>query len=314
MAQPTNTFDGYDAVGNREDLSDMIFDVSPTETPFVSAIGRAKATNLNHEWQTDALAAAAVNANIYGDEVSGDALTPTTRLGNRVQLLDKAVTVSDEQIAANPAGRKNELAYQIAKSMKEIKRDLEFNLIGVNSAKVTGTNAVAAKMGSAQAYIYSNTSFGATGANPTGDGTNARTDGTQRAFTETLLKDVLQSCWTNGGEPKMVILGAFNKRVASGFTGAGTVFDKSEDKKLYATLDVYVSDFGEVKFVADRFSRPRDALVIDPDYWKLSTYDGLKQKELAKTGHAEKRMLSWYVTLEASNEKSSGIVADLTTA
>lgn len=314
MAQPTNTFDGYDAIGNREDLSNMIFDISPTETPFVSAIGRTKATNLNHEWQVDALASAAANANIYGDDVSGGSLTATTRRGNRVQLLDKAVTVSDEQIAANPAGRKNELAYQMAKAMKEIKRDLEYNLVGVNNAKVTGNSTLAAEMGSVQAYIFTNDSLGATGASPTGDGTDARTDGTQRAFTEDLLKDALQLIWTEGGDPKMAIMGAFNKRVASGFTGSATRLDRSEDKKLYASVDVYVSDFGETKFVADRFSRSRDCLIIDPEYWKLAVYDGLKQKELAKTGHAEKRMLSWYVTLEACNEKASGGVFDLTTS
>lgn len=314
MAQPTNTYDGYDAVGNKEDLSDIIFDISPTDTPFLSAIGRTKATNLNHEWQVDSLAAAAANFNIYGDDVSGDALTATTRRGNRVQLLDKAVTVSDEQISANPAGRKNELAYQMARSMKEIKRDLELTLVGLNTAKVTGNSTTAAKMGSAQSYIFTNDVFGATGASPTGDGTNARTDGTQRAFTEDLLKEALQLVWTEGGEPSMVILGAFNKRVASGFSGSATRVDKAEDKKLYAAVDVYVSDFGEVKFVADRFSRSRDALVIDPEYWKLATYDGLKQKELAKTGHAEKRMLSWYVTLQASNEKASGGIFDLTTS
>ncbi len=314
MAQPTNTFDGYDSVGNREDLSDIIFNVSPTETPFVSAIGKTKATNLNHEWQVDSLAAAAANANIYGDDVSGDALTATTRRGNRVQLLDKAVTVSDEQIAANPAGRKNELSYQMAKAMKEIKRDLEFNLVGVNNAKVTGTNAVAAEMGSVQAYIFTNDSLGATGASPTGDGTDARTDGTQRAFTEDLFKDVLELVWTEGGDPKLAIMGSFNKRVASGFTGSATRQVDANSKKLYAAVDVYVSDFGETKLVADRFSRSRDVLIIDPEYWKLATYDGLKQKELAKTGHAEKRMLSWYVTLEACNEKSSGGVFDLTTS
>lgn len=246
--------------------------------------------------------------------MSGNALTATTRVGNRVQLLDKPVTVSDEQIAANPAGRKNELAYQMAKAMKEIKRDLEFELVGTNSAKVTGNSTTAAEMGSVQSYIATNDSFGSGGASPTGDGTNARTDGTQRAFTEDLLKDVLQLVWTEGGDPKMAIMGAFNKRVASGFTGSATRLDKSEDKKLYASVDMYVSDFGETKFVADRFSRSRDCLIIDPEFWKLATYDGLKQKELAKTGHAEKRVLSWYVTLEACNEKSSGGVFDLTTS
>lgn len=314
MAQPTNTYDGYDAVGNREDLSDIIYDISPTETPFVSAIGKNKATNLNHEWQVDALAAAAANANIYGDDVSGAALTATTRRGNRVQLLDKPVTVSDEQIAANPAGRKNELAYQMAKAMKEIKRDLEYNLVGVNNAKVTGNSTLAAEMGSVQAYIFTNDSLGATGASPTGDGTDARTDGTQRAFTEDLFKDVLQLIWTEGGDPKLALMGAFNKRVASGFSGSATRMVDSDKKKLYATVDIYVSDFGETKLVADRFSRTRDVIIIDPEYWKLSVYDGLKQKELGKTGHAEKRMLSWYVTLEACNEKSSGLVADLTTS
>lgn len=313
MAQPAETFDSYDAVGNREDLSDIIYDVSPTDTPVMTAIGKADATNTNHEWQTDALAAAADNFNIYGDDATPDAITPTTRLNNRVQLLDKEVIVSDDQIAANPAGRKDDLAYQIAKKMKEIKRDCERAICGVNYAKVTGNSTTAAKMASMQAYIKTNVSKAADGANPTGDGTDARTDGTQRAFTEDQLKDVLQSIWTEGGDPTMAVLGAFDKRVASGFTGSATRQVDANSKKLYAAVDVYVSDFGEIRFVADRFSRSRDALIIDPEYWALATYDGLKQKPLAKTGHAEKRLLSWYVTLEARNEKSSGGVFDLTT-
>lgn len=314
MGQPAETFDSYDAVGNREDLSDIAWDVSPTDTPVITAIGKNKATNTNHEWQTDALAPAADNATIYGDDGTADAITPTVRLNNRVQLLDKMVVVSDDQIAANPAGRKNELAYQLAKKMKEIKRDAERAICGVNNAKVTGSSAAAAELGSMQAYITTNVSKAADGTNPTGDGTDARQDGTQRAFTEDQFKDVLQAIWTEGGDPSMAVMGAFNKRVASGFTGSATRNVDANSKKLYAAVDVYISDFGETRFVADRFSRSRDVLILDPEYWAVSEYDGLKQKELAKTGHAEKRLLSWYITLEARNEKSSGIVADLTTA
>ncbi len=315
MTQPSSTFDTYDSIGNREDLSDVIHNISPTDTPFLSACAKAKAEGTLHEWQTDALAAVADNKVIEGDEANPDSITATARFGNYCQISDKIPTITGTQEAIRKAGRKSEMAYQIAKMGKEIKRDMENALVGLNNARVAGSSSVARELASVQAWIATNVDKAVSdGSNPTGDGTDARTDGTQRAFTETMLKSVLQQVWTSGGDPGTIMVGAFNKRIASGFTGGATRMDKSEDKKLYATVDVYVSDFGEHKIVANRFVRTRDCLVLDMEYWKIAYLRPFTTFDLAKTGDTEKKQMLVEYTLQACNQKASGIVADLTTS
>ncbi len=318
MAQPTNTYDTYDNIGIREDLSDMIYNISPTETPCLTGFKRTKASNTYHEWQTDALAAAAANAVVEGDEATLDAAVATVRMGNYTQISDKTAVVTGTVEATNRAGRGREMAYQIAKKSAELKRDMEYTICGVNNARVAGNATTARELGSLDAYIYTNDDFGATGASPTGtgasSGSTARTDGTQRAFTEDLLKTVLQNCWTAGGEPSVIMVGAFNKRVASTFTGGATRFDKSEDKKLVASVDVYVSDWGELRFVPNRFSRSRTAYVLQMDMWKLAYLRPFSSHALSKTGDTEKRQIIVEYTLVSCNEGASGMVADLTTS
>lgn len=314
MAQPTNTFSSYDAVGNREDLTNIIYDVTPTDTPVMSALPRVKATAVKHEWQTDSLAAAsAANAVIEGDDATTDASTATTRLDNRCQIMDKVAQVTGTQEAVSKAGRKSEMAYQMEKRMKELKRDIEAAICD-NGAYVAGNDTTARELAGIPAWLTTNTSFGATGADPVTIGSTARTDGTQRAFTEDLLKAVLQDCFTNGGNPTMAVVGAFNKRKASEFTGSATRMDKSEDKKLYAAIDVYVSDFGEIKFVPDRFSRARDCLLIDPEYAALAYLRPFETVDLAKTGDTTRKQILVELTLEMRNEAAHGGVFDLTTS
>jgi len=170
-----------------------------------------------------------------------DASVATTRVGNYLQISDKTVTISGTEEVVNKAGRKSEIAYQIAKKGKELKRDMEA-VLTTNQAQVAGNSTTARKLGSLGSWIATNDVLGSGGASPTGDGTDARTDGTQRAFTETLLKSVIQSCWTEGGDPTCVMTGPFNKTVVSSFTGNSTRFDKGEDKRLVAAIDVYESD------------------------------------------------------------------------
>lgn len=316
MTQPANTFDSYDAIGKQEDLSNIIFNIAPTDTPFLSGCGKTTATNTLYEWQTDTLTAVADNKAVEGDDIDANAVTPTVRLNNYTQISRKAVSIPGTLEAVNRAGRKSEMAYQIALRGKELKRDMEYALVGINNARAVGNSTTARELASVQAWINTNTSAGTNGADPTGDGTDARTDGTQRAFTEELLKDVLQSVWSNSGSANALkcMLGAFNKRVASGFTGSATRFDNSEDKKLVAAIDVYVSDWGEVTLVPNRFLRTRDALVLNMDYWKIAYLRDFQTDDLAKTGDATRKMLLVEYTLEASNEAASGIVADLTTS
>ena len=313
MAQPTNTFDTYDSVGEREDLSDVIYSISPTDTPFISSAAKTKATAVLHEWQTDALAAASTsNAVIEGDEATLDAVTATSRLSNSSQIMDKTVVITGTQEAVDKAGRASELAYQIAKKAKELKRDMEATITG-NQAEVTGNASTARKLGSLGAWVATNDDFGASGASGSA-GNTARTDGTQRAFTEASLKTVIKNVWNAGGDPSMVMVGPFNKQKLSGFTGNSTRFDAGADATLYTSVDVYASDFGQLQVVPNRFSRDRDAYVLDMNYWGIAFLRDFTMHELSKTGDSEKRQLLVEATLESRNEGASGLVADLTTS
>jgi galactitol-specific phosphotransferase system IIB component len=269
MAQPTNTFDTYDSIGEREDLSDVIYNISPTDTPFLSSAAKVKATAVLHEWQTDSLAAASTsNAVIEGDEATLDAVTATTRLSNSCQIMDKTVVITGTQEVVDKAGRASELAYQIAKKAKELKRDLEAQLT-TNNAEVTGSATAAREMGSLRAWVATNDVMGTSGTSGS-VGNTAATDGTQRAFTESLLKSVIKSVWDAGGNPTMIMVGPFNKQKLSGFTGNSTRFDAGADATLYTSVDVYASDFGQLQVVPNRFSRDRDAWVLDMDYWGVA--------------------------------------------
>ena len=313
MAQPTNTFDTYDSVGEREDLSDVIYSISPTDTPFISSAAKTKATAVLHEWQTDALAAASTsNAVIEGDEATLDAVTATSRLSNSSQIMDKTVVITGTQEAVDKAGRASELAYQIAKKAKELKRDMEATITG-NQAEVTGDASTARKLGSLGAWVASNDVFGTGGASGSA-GNTARTDGTQRVFTEAQLKSVIKSVWNAGGDPSMIMVGPFNKQKLSGFTGNSTRFDAGADATLYTSVDVYASDFDQLQVVPNRFSRDRDAYVLDMNYWGIAFLRDFTMHELSKTGDSEKRQLLVEATLESRNEGASGMVADLTTS
>ena len=313
MAQPTNTFDTYDSVGEREDLSDVIYNISPTDTPFLSSAAKTSSTAVLHEWQTDALASASTsNAVIEGDEATLDAVTATTRLSNSCQIMDKTVVITGTQEAVDKAGRASELAYQIAKKAKELKRDMEAQ-ITTNNAEVTGSATAAREMGSLGAWVATNDVMGTSGTSGS-VGNTARTDGTQRAFTESLLKSVIKSVWDEGGDPTMIMVGPFNKQKLSGFTGNSTRFDAGADATLYTSVDVYASDFGQLQVVPNRFSRDRDAYVLDMNYWGIAFLRDFSMHELSKTGDSEKRQLLVEATLESRNEAASGLVADLTTS
>lgn len=314
MAQPANTFATNDAIGNREDLTDIIYNVDPTETPFIMMAGKAKATATLHEWQTDTLAAASsANQVVEGNDTTVASTSATTRLGNYCEIGEKSARVSGTQEAVNKAGRNREMAYQIVKRTKELRRDMESSLLA-NKARNAGSDVVARQSAGIDSWYTSNTSAGSGGSDATGDGTDTRTDGTQRAFTEDLLKTVLSSCWDNGGDPDCVMVGSFNKQKFSGFTGNTTRFDDADDKRLVAAIDVYVSDFGSLKVIPNRFQRARDAHVLQKDMWKVAYLRPVKQRELATTGDSDARMINVEFCLVANNEKASGLVADLTTS
>lgn len=318
MSLPTNTLATYEAVGDREDLSDMIYRIDPTDTPFMTAAEQEKATAVNHEWQTQSLAAADnTNAQLEGDDPSTNATTPTVRRGNICQISYKVARVSGTQQAVDHAGRDNELAYQEMLKGLELKRDKEIILAGTNQAKISGNDTTARKTASVLSWLFSNTNKGTGGSDPgAADGTGTRTDGTQRAFTEAQLKNVLNLIWVNGGKPNIIMTGAFNKQVFSTFTGRSSPIEEAKSKTIIASVDAYESDFGKLKVVANRFSRARDVLVLEMDKWAVAYLNGRKliSLALAKTGDSDRRQILSEYALVARNEKASGGVFDLTTS
>ena len=320
MAIVTNTFTTFDAKGIREDLSNVITNISPEETPYMSNIGRESISNSLFEWQTDALASAAANKQLEGDDVTSfDAVTATVRLQNYAQISRKTIVLSNTEEVVNKAGRKSELAYQIAKRGAELKRDQEYTLLN-NAIAAAGNSSTARGTASLGAFVKTNVDMQTNGANP--DYTTlpnvVRTDGNVRTFTETILKNVIQKVWTAGGTPKMLMCGPVNKQRVSGFSGiASSRFNIDGGAKpatLVGAVDIYVSDFGNIQVIANRFQRERDAWVIDPDMAKVTTLRPYQQVELAKTGDAEKRMLIVEWGHKVLAENAMGLAADLITS
>ena len=313
MAIIANTFTRYSAIGIREDLSNIIYNISPEQTPFVSNTQKDTVRNTFFEWQTDELAAAAVNAQLDGDDVASfTAVTPTARVGNYTMISRKDVILADNLEQIDEAGRSSERAYQITKRGNELKRDVEFNLVGVNATATAGNTTTARKTGSLAAWIITNTSKGSNGADNAAG--TARTDGTQRAFTEAMLKTVVQSVYTQGGTPKLLMVGPFNKTVVSGFAGIAAQRYQAPDgpTTIIGAADVYVSDFGSISITPNRFSRERDAYVLDPDLTAVCYLRPIHNVELAKTGDASKEMILVEYGLRVDQEKGLGLVADLT--
>lgn len=318
MAQPTNTFDSYDAVGIKEDLSDVIYNVTPEETPFYSKSKKSKASNTFVEWQTDTLRASAANAHIEGDATTANARSATSRLGSYTQIFKNAVVVPDTDEGLNKAGRGREIAYQVMKTAKEQKLDIEKALFD-NNARVAGNGSTARELAGAPAWLITNTSFGANeGADPTGDGTDARTDETTTllAFSQARFDSVMQSIWEEGGKPDTVYLSAFQMNVALGFTGnnnqRSTV--QAGGERVIKSLAVYVTPWGTVEFMPSRENRSRDVFIMQDNMWEVAVLRPTKNVEMAKTGDNTTRQVVTELTLKCLNEKASGGIFDNTTS
>lgn len=315
MAILTNTLLTFSAVGNREDLLDKIFNISPVDIPFQTMVDKVKVNATLTEWQTETLTAAAGNAQLQGDDVTFGSAILTTRVNNRTQISRKEVIISGTQEAVDKAGRNSELVRQMANKRAELKRDCEFVLLS-NQAPVTGNSTTAPQLRPLCGWITTNDSRGAGGL----DGTTAAaaTDGTQRALTEALMVAGMQTAWVQGGKPTLILCGPKQRAVISTFTGGATKFYSVEDKKLSATIQVYEGDFGTVKMVLDRFMRgaqttaDREIFVLDPEYWAVGELRPFQAIDLAKSGDAEKGVVLREYTLVARQEASSAVVADLT--
>lgn len=318
MPQPSNTFSAYDAKGIREDLSDVIYRVDPTEVPFQSNIGTSKATAKYHEWQTQALASASdSNAVIEGDEATTDAATATVRVGNRTQISDKVARVTGTLEATDRAGRDSEMRYQVMLKGLELRLDIEKQLCS-NKASLVGSDTLAAQSAGFTAWLTSNVnaSSGVSGGFNTGTNiVDARTDGATRKFTETMIQDTMEDCFTNGGNPTIMMLPPALKTGFSAFTGIADLRRETGGKgqaTIVGGADMYISNFGTLTVVPQRNMRAIDVFLIDPKMVKKSLLRPMKNWELAKTGDTERRQILEEYTLEVCNEKAHGLITDVT--
>ena len=298
--------------------------ISPTETPCLAAFGSEKAYNVLVQWQTDVLAAAAANAQIQGDEVSFSTAGFTTLVSNYTQISRKDVITSGTADAVKKAGRASEKAWQLKKKAAELRRDQEFILCS-NQVPGAGNTSTAAQLRPILSWYGANSTtgnalLGTGGVN--GTSSTARTDGTQRAFLESYLQTAMQQAWLSGGTPNLALTGPKQRVTLSAFTGFGssgaTKYDDTKDMKLYGTVGVYVSDFGEISFKASRFVRgaattaDREVHVLTTDLWAIAELRAPFTTDLAKTGDAEKAAILTEYTLMAKNANGSAIIADLT--
>lgn len=313
------TFTRFDAIGVREQLSDLIYTISPTEVPFLSNAQVGKAQNTLYEWQTDALASAvSSNQQLEGDEVTTTtAVVATTRMQNYCEIARKTVGVSNTQRAVNAAGRADELNYQVAKLAKELKRDMETSMLA-NKAAVAGSTSVARKTAGLMAQIKSNIDKASDGTAPvyTTLPNDVWTVGTARAFTETMAKNVIQQCYTAGADTKAIMVGAWNKQVFSGFSGVVELM--ANQGKSQATIigaaDEYVSDFGRLSVIPNRFQPQDTAFFIDWNMVKVNYLRPFTTIELATTGDVQKRLLLAEFGSQVNNEKGLGAVTALATS
>ena len=311
-------FRTYAAIGMREDLSDVIYNISPTDTPFMSTVGKTKATAVYHEWQTDSLAAAAANAAVEGADASTATLSPTTRVGNRTQISQKTIGVTGTLEAVDKAGRKSEKAYQLAKASSEIKRDMEFTFLS-NTVQSNGTAGSTARvLGGLQTWLATNGDFGV-GGSAGASGTTARTNGTNRTFTEDILKTVIREVFEAGGSPKILMVTPAHKQTVSAFAGIAAqryMAPSDAPTTIIGAADIYLSDFGSVSVVPNRFmvsgnSANEVAFVLDPEYAAVAYLRPFQTQDLAIVGDAERTQLKVEYTLEVRNEAAHGIIADL---
>ena len=322
MAQPTNTFDSYDQVGLKEDVHDLIYMVSPEETPFLTKCRKTKASNTFHEWQTDSLRASSTgNAHIEGDATTAVARTATTRLGSYTQIFKDAITVSDTDEGLQKYARAKEMAYQVLKAGKEQRLDVEATIFN-NQARAAGSSSAARNLAGAPAWLTTNVDFQtggspSSGANPTGDGTDARTDdSTTTAFSQTKFDSIMQSIWENGGNPDTCYLSAYQMNIALGFTGNNNQRSavQAGDERVIKSLAVYVTPWGTISFQPSRECRGRDVWIMQDDMWEIAQLRPAKSVELAKNGDNSTRQLVQELTLVCKNEAASGLIADNSTS
>ncbi len=316
MAFPTNTLATYESAGNREDLAGVIYKIATTMRPFQENIRKGSCKATFPEWQTSQLRTpVATNKAVQGDDTAATAAVTTSRIGNRTQIFKECASVTRTQQKVDSAGRPNEMSFQVLYKGENLLNDMEMSLLA-NLGAVTGDDTTAPQLAGALAWMTSNVSRGSGGSSGSyAGGQGAATNGTQRNLTETLLKTVLASAFTNGASgPKLALMSATHKGVFSGFTGIADIrkdAGASGQATIVGAADTYIGDFGQITTVPVQFGLTRDMLIIDPAYWELAYLDPLRTEPLAKTGDSDRKQLVAEATLKALNQKSSALIADL---
>ena len=319
MAQPANTFDSYDSVNSiREDIMDDVVNITPEDTPAYSSMKKVSASNTNVEFMTDTLRSSGANAHIEGDATAGSARVASVRLSNQTQIFKDSVVVPDTDIGLDRVGKRKQLALQTLKIAAEQKLDIELAIFA-NNAKVSGNATTAREMAGIPAWLKTNVSFqsGNSGANPTGDGTDARTDdGTPTAFSQARFDSTMQSLWEEGGKPNTCYLSAFQMNKALSFTGNNNQRANvtGADERVINSLAIYLTPWGQVKFQPSRENRSRDVFIMQDDMWNVAVLRPTKSTALAKTGDNTQRQVVTELTLICKNEKASGAIYDNTTS
>jgi hypothetical protein len=301
----TNTFTG---AGIAESFEDVIYDISPEETPLLSMAKKTSAGQTYHQWQTDVLAAAAGNAQLEGDDASYATLAATTVLGNYTQISRKTVNISNTYDVVKKYGRKSEVAYQLMKAGKELKRDMEFALVR-NQASSAGGAGTARTSAGLESWIAGNSVKTTAASTATTPGfaagvVAAPTDGTAGTFVEADLKSALELAWLDGGEPTTILMSSKNKKLFSAFAGIAEkrhMVNGTSEAIITAAADVYVSDYGNHTVKLDRFMRDEAVLCIDPQYVAVASLRPITKEELAKTGDSTKYLMTAEYALVVNN-------------
>lgn len=316
MPKVDDAFTTYDAQANREDLSDIIYNIDPFDTPMMTAAGRRNITNVNYDWQTEELPAVNLLADLEGFELDRAAGTPTKRVSNVAQINHRDATVSGTQNASNPAGKRREMAHQMALVGKALKRDCESILFGTAQVAELGNATTERTTRSLINWLESNTIFDATsGVDPDPDTNTGVVDSSvQVALTEDMLNDLMQQCYENGAEPSLLFVGPYNKRVVSTFKGRENSRHMIAAKKVVNSVTLYGTDFGDIKVLPSRWIRPRDAFLMDPRYYKVAYFRNFQRSKIAKVGDADTEMIVVEYGLQVDNEAAHGVIRDLTTS
>ncbi len=327
MAVPSMAFQTYQAVGDREDLEDVIYQISPTETPFFTMARRTTAKATLHEWQTDALTAATNNRQIEGDDAAGGTSVPTSRLGMYCQISSKYAVITDTQQAVDKAGRSNEMSYQIAKRLAELKREMEYAFLN-HQGSSAGSSSTARSTASVESWLTTptgaamvgnSTDIGSGGGYTTPGWTSggsilAPTDSSNNGtITVANLKAVIAACWVAGGNPGIIMCNSGLKQGISAFAGIATIYREAgttaKGTAIVGAADLYISDFGEHRVVPNRFCKDNQVLVLDMDFWSVGYLRPVRQIPIARTGAADKRFIDVEFCLVARNPQSSGKIS-----